>query len=73
MTSKLPLRSMLQDCEAHHSDSVEGTAICLTSSFGMLSGLGQQVRGGRQFFRERLPDRDSVHLSTPSRKPDFYM
>ena len=73
MTSPLLLQSIQQDCEAHHTGSEEGTAGCLTSSFGIWSGLGHYVRGGREFFRERPPDRDSVHLSIPSRRHDFYM
>ena len=40
MTSKLLWRSMLQDCETRHSDSEECKAVCLTSAFGILCGLG---------------------------------
>ena len=48
MTSKLPLRSIQQDGEAHHSDSAGCTAVCLTSSFGTIRlGSTRMLRGGQ--------------------------
>ena len=52
MTSPLPLQSIQQDCETHHSDSAECTAVCLSSSFDVngLGSLQEETRWGDQFF-----------------------
>ena len=73
MTSPLPLQSIQQDCETHHSDSVECTAVCLTSSFDVNGFWGREESAlGGSVFRERLPDRDSVHLVPRTAQIDFY-
>jgi hypothetical protein len=51
MTSKSPLQSIEQDYGTHHSDSEEGTAVYLTSSFDVKRILqGGKARWGDQFF-----------------------
>ena len=71
MTSTLSFQPIQRDSEADQSDSEEGTAICLTSSFGKAGGI-QEYAVGRAVLAERLPDRAKAFTSPPIAQVDVY-